>query len=225
MLYTRQQAQENLRNWEGKRIFYLGKGDQLTSDARDWLTRERIPILPADQAKQERYALENGGYMEGKPEHMTHLNAQVLVPKDHPRIAFRGAVDSLEANLLWCQLECPHLQKELGEILTLARNLLRWEVLEEPAKQEKLLGLTMEELRSCSHRPQDYFGIPHFMPEVSDGRVILALNAVRTAARAAELAAVRALPQRTDILQAMNRMSSGIYILMLKEKANAQTGI
>ncbi len=219
MLYTRQQAQENLRNREGKRVFYLGKGDQLTSDARDWLTRERIQILPAEQAKPERYALLGGGYMEGKPEHMTHLNGDVLVPKDHPRIAFRGAMDTLEASLLRCQLECSHLQKELGELLQLSRNLIKWEVLEEPVQQEKLLGLTMEELRSRSHRPQDYFGIPHFMPEVSDGRVILALNTVRTTARAAELAAVRALPERTDILQVMNRMSSGIYLLMLQEKS------
>ncbi len=221
MLYTRQQVQENLRNWDGKRVFYLGKGDNLTSDARDWLTRERIPILPAEQAKPERYALLGGGYMEGKPEHMTHLNGNVLVPKDHPRIAFRGAVDALEASLLWCQLECPHLQKELGELLALARNLIKWEVLEEPARQEKLLGMTLEELRSRSHRPQDYFGIPHFMPEASDGRVILSLNLARTAARSAELAAVRALPQRTDLLQTMNRMSSGLYVLMLKEKANS----
>ena len=46
MLYTRQAVKENIRNRDGKRVFYLGKGDQLTSDARDYLTAERIPILP-----------------------------------------------------------------------------------------------------------------------------------------------------------------------------------
>ena len=49
MLYDRQAVQENLRNKDGKRVFYLGKGHQLTSDARDWLSRERIPILPGEQ--------------------------------------------------------------------------------------------------------------------------------------------------------------------------------
>ena len=45
MLYTRKDVQENLRNKDGKRVFYLGKGHQLTSDARDWLGQQRIPIL------------------------------------------------------------------------------------------------------------------------------------------------------------------------------------
>ena len=94
MLFTKTAVRDNIRNRDGKRVFYLGKGDQLTSDARDFLTRERIEILPADQARPERYRLLNGGYMEHKPENMTHLNAQVLVPKTHPRILFRGGVDT-----------------------------------------------------------------------------------------------------------------------------------
>ena len=103
MLYTKQSVRENLRNRDGKRVFYLGKGDQLTSDARDFLSRERIPILPAEQARQEAYRLLAGGMVTEKPEHMTHLKAQVLVPKTHPRIAFRGGIDALEAQLLLCQ--------------------------------------------------------------------------------------------------------------------------
>ena len=66
MLYTKGAVRDNIRNREGKRVFYLGKGDQLTSDARDFLTRERIEILPAEQAKPERYRLLNGGYISKK---------------------------------------------------------------------------------------------------------------------------------------------------------------
>ena len=43
MLYNEEAVRANIRNREGKRIFYLGKGDQLTSAARDYLSRERIP--------------------------------------------------------------------------------------------------------------------------------------------------------------------------------------
>ena len=60
MLYDRKAVQENLRNKDGKRVFYLGKGHQLTSDARDWLSQERIPILPAESAKPDGYRLQNG---------------------------------------------------------------------------------------------------------------------------------------------------------------------
>ena len=219
MLYSLEAARANIRNRDGKRVFYLGKGDQLTSDARDFLARERIDILPADKARPERYRLLSGGFMEEKPAHMTHLYGDVLVPKTHPRIAFRGAMDTLESELLLCQLEVPHLEKELGQILELARDLLRWEVLGEPAQERTLCGMTAKELRERSHRPQDFYGQPHFMPAVTDGASVLRLNRVRCAARHAELKAAAAVPEREDILRALNRMSSMLYILMVQEKA------
>lgn len=224
MLYGEEAARANIRNREGKRVFYLGRGDQLTSGARDFLNRERIEILPAEQAKTERFRLMSGGYLEEKPEHMTHLNGDVLVPKDHPRILFRGKLDTLEAELILCQLAGPELAEPVGEILALARQIIRCEVLNEPLKWERLCGLTEEEQRRRSHFPQDYYGQPHFMPGAADGPRIARLNRARCAAREAELAAVTAFsdregnPTRTDILRALNRMSSMLYILMIKCK-------
>ena len=225
MLYTRQAVQDNLRNREGKRVFYLGKGDQLTSDAREFLTRERIEILPAEKAKPQRFQLLGGGFTEEKPEHMTHLNAQVLVRKDHPRIRFRGMLDLLEAELLLCMEKCPSVQGQLGEILNFVRELVRCDVLEEPVGKGTLCGLTMEQLRSRSHRPQDYYGQPHFMPSASDAPELLLINRARCVARQGELAAVEAFsdregnPTRMDILQAMNRVSSMLYLVMIGIKA------
>lgn len=219
MLYSLEAARANIRNRDGKRVFYLAKGDQLTSDARDFLQRERIEILPAEQARPARYRLLNGGFIEEKPEHMTHLYGDVLVEKTHPRIAFRGAVDTLEAEILLCQLEVPHLCKELEEVLSLTRNLIRWEVLGESVQVGTLCGLDEKQLREQSHRPQDFYGQPHFMPSAADGAAVLRLNRVRCAVRHAELKAVAAVPERQDILRALNRMSSCLYILMIREKA------
>ena len=225
MLYTEDMVRMNIRTREGKRVFYLGKSDTLTPGARDWLTRERIPVLDAREAKPEEYRLLSGAVLREKPEHMTHLHSNVLVLKTHPRIRFRGRMDALEAELLLCQLECAQWRKELGEILALARNILRWEVLGEPAVQEKLCGLTEGELRSHSHRPQDYYGQTHFMPDVTDGAAVLHLNRCRAMAREAELAAADAFTDengnctREDLLRILNRMSSMIYILMIREKA------
>ena len=224
MLLNETVVRDNIRNRDGRRVFYLAKGDQLTSSARDFLNRERIEILPAEQARPDRYQLLNGGYLEEKPEHMTHLNGQTLVPKTHPRILFRGKMDTLEAELLLCQLAAEHLVTPVGEILTLARRLIRCDVLEEPVPDGKLCGLTEAELRQRSHFPQDYYGQPHFMPGVADGAVILGLNRARCAAREAELAAVAAftdrdgVPTRTDILRSLNRLSSMLYLLMIQEK-------
>ncbi len=228
MLYSEESVRANIRNREGKRVFYLGKGDQLTSAARDWLRRERIGILPGEQARKDAYRLANGAILTEKPEHMTHLNGEILVPKTHPRILFRGKMDTLEAELILSQQAAPHLQKDVGEVLALARQILRCDVLEEPLKWETLCGLTPEEQRKRSHFPQDYYGQPHFMPEAADGAVIARLNRARCAAREAELAAVEAFsdregnPTRPDLLRALNRMSSMLYILMIQEKSRKQ---
>lgn len=225
MLWDEQAVRANIRNRDGKRVYYLGKGDQLTSTARDFLRRERIEILPGSQARPERYRLLSGGYAEEKPEHMTHLNGEVLVLKTHPRIRFRGKMDTLEAELILCQLVPGAPEGALGEILDLSRKILRCDVLEEPLRQDTLCGLTQEEQRGRSHMPQDYYGQPHFMPQASDGPVIAGLNRARCFAREAELAAVEAFFNREgnlireDIPKALNRMSSMLYLLMIQEKA------
>ena len=225
MLYTERSVRDNVRNRAGKRVFYLGKGDQLTSGARDFLNRERIEILPAEQARPAQFQLLGGGFVTEKPEHMTHLNGDVLVPKTHPRIAFRGALDTLEAELILCKLDGDKkTAKDLTEILQFARLILRCEVLDEPIPVKKLCGLSPEEIRSHSHRPQDFYNQPHFMPEAEDGRCIARLNRCRCAAREAELRAVAAFtdkdgnPTRADLLQALNRLSSMLYILMIQCK-------
>ena len=225
MLYTERNVRDNIRNRDGKRVFFLGKADQLTSGARDFLRRERIEIRPAETAKIEVYHLPDGSTLTEKPEHMTHLYGDVLVRKTHPRIEFRGKMDLLEAEIMLCQLNGSGFRKELGEILTLARMLIRCDVMNEPVPQEKLCGLTEGEIRHQSHFPQAYFGQPHFMPEYTDGAEILHLNRCRCGARSAELAACHAfidadgVPTRPDILQALNRMSSMLYILMIRCKS------
>lgn len=226
MLCTEEMVRGNIRNRDGKRVFFLGKGDTLTPGARDFLSRERIEIRPAESAKIDEYRLLNGAVLREKPEQMTHLNGNVLVLKTHPRIPFRGAMDTLEAELLLCQLNCgAELRKGLGEILSLARMLIRCEVMGEPVPEGKLCGLTEAEQRERSHRPKDYYGQTHFMPEHTDGENVLRLNRCRCAARAAELAAAAAFidadgnATRIDILRALNRMSSMIYILMIQAKA------
>lgn len=225
MLYDEVAVRANIRNRDGKRVFYLGREDRLTPSARDYLNAQRIEILSGEQARVERYRLLSGGFTEEKPEHMTHLHGDVLVRKNHPRIRFRGAVDLLESELLLCRLYVKGRGRELGEILELARRLIRCDVLNEPVGAFTLCGLTEEEQRKRSHFPQEYYGQPHFMPEVADGEEILWLNRCRCVCRAAELAAVEAFsdregnPARTDILQALNRMSSMLYILMIAQKA------
>lgn len=225
MLYTESAVRDNIRNREGKRVFCLGKSDTLTPGARDWLRSEKIEIVSPAEIRPERFRLLSGGFAEEKPEHMTHLNAEVLVPKTHPRIAFRGAMDTLEAELILSQLAAPHFSGKLEEILFLARKIIRCDVLEEPLEAMTLWGLTESEIRRRSHFPQEYFGTAHFMPSASDGEAMARLNRARCVAREAELKACDAFsdregrPTRPDLLLALNRISSMLYLLMLEEKS------
>lgn len=220
MLYDKTAVRDSIRNRDGKRVFYLGKGDQLTSEARDFLTRERIEILPASEAKPQRYRLLNGGYIEEKPEHMTHLNGDTLVEKTHPRIVLRGAVDTLEAELLLCCANATgEIRKQLEDALQYTRTLLRNEVLDERVSAVTLGGLDEKALRERSHRPQEFYGQPHFMPDPTDKPLLLQVNRARCFARSAELQAVAAFPTgREDLLRAVNRLSSFLYLIMIQLK-------
>ena len=205
MLYDVRAARDNIRNKDGKRVFYLGPGDQLTPSARDLLSSMRVQICPPP-AKTE------------KPEEMTNLNGDVLVPKTHPVIRFRGQLDGLQAEMLLCGKQYPALQPALEEFLELSRKIMACDVLNEPLSAVELLGLTAEQLRSHSHFPQKYYEKPHFMPTFEDRGEVLGLNKLRTLIRSTELAAIAAHPTRQDLIEALNRMSSAMYILMIQLK-------
>ena len=243
-----------LRNTQPE-VYYIPEGKILTPAAREYLPQRKIkvaaggqpaepapaaapaaqPVVPtvmcAPEPPKPKYVdYETGAYYMEKPEHMTHLNGDFLVVKDHPRIIFRGKLDTLESELILCQLTDKGLEAPVGEILELARRIIRCEVLDEPLQWDRLCGLTEDEQRKRSHFPQDYYGQPHFMPSAADGAAIARLNRARCAAREAELAAVTAFrdregnPTRVDILRAMNRMSSMLYLLMIQKRADAGRG-
>jgi ethanolamine utilization cobalamin adenosyltransferase len=178
----------------------------------------------------QRYECLGGGYLETKPEHMTALRGHLLVPKDHPLIALRGAIDSLEATILKAQVAFRRLGldkgvAELGEVLAYVKAILRAEVLTEPLEEMPLFGLDAAELRRQSHHPREFFGIGHFFTTVDDGEAVVLLNELRTGARHVELVAYDAFKgadgrpcEREDIILALNRLSSAFYLMMFKAK-------
>ena len=65
-------------------------------------TMSRSPV-PMHGGRPVYVDAASGRSMTEKPEEMTHLNGNLLVPKTHPRIAFRGMLDSLSAEILCMQ--------------------------------------------------------------------------------------------------------------------------
>ena len=170
---------------------------------------------------------ETGEVLSVKPENMTHLHGNVLVPKTHPQIAFRGMLDSLEAKIMSLQVVASEnglhrLTDALDEVLAYVRQILSAEVLDKELGEIHLLGLDSAGLRYESHHIKEIYGIPHPMPEYRMGRICIGLNELRTFVRETELAAARAFQSgdtctRPDIVEAMNRLSSVIYILFCRQ--------
>ena len=159
-----------------------------------------------------------------KPEHMTHLHQGGLVTKTHPVIAYRGQLDLfqcelVEAQVYFNQVGEAELILKLEEIAAFARDLMVNEVKETPFEWVTLIGLTPEELRERSHYPKKYYGVDHTPLSYTHGLVVAKLQHLRAKSREIELYANRAFTNdsgectRTDLIQALNRLSSAFYIL------------
>ncbi len=189
------------------------------------LKKEKIP----EYRKESKFVSVDGGRYESKPEHMTQLHGNRLVSKDHSAIIFRGKLDSFQSAVLLQQHkasenERPKLVNDLEEILQRSRDIMKAEVTDWKIENFKMLGLSDSELREHSHNPKKYFGTGHLLPSYEMGEIILGLNSLRSMVRKVEIASIAALKDNYQvskpyIIQTLNRMSSTIYIMMLKEKS------
>ena len=223
----------------GTRRFEVEEGVFVTESARAYLDKRDIELVVRPGGKicggMSRTPLRDRGnrtYVDAatglglgreKPEEMTHLRGNLLVPKTHPRIAFRGRLDSLEAALLEAQAlahreNAPAVRDRLGEVLEHVRLVLGAEVKDEPLPETPLLGLDQAGLRRVSHNPKGELGIDHPIPSWEMGGLALRINTLRTQVRETELAAAAAFSApgespRPDIIRELNRLSSAVYII------------
>ena len=203
--------------------------ETLPSNQKDLASMQNPEVIFAKEIiQQKKFRTELGISLDEKPEYMTHLKGNFLVFKDHPIIVLRGNIDHLETELLLVQAEAvelamPKLAEDLEEVLTFIRNLIRAEVMNEPLRESSILGMTEADLRQQSHFPKKYFQLGHFMPDYHMPKAVLLLNRLRALTRKTEISAYQAFKhdldeenkiKRTDIIQALNRLSSLFYIMM-----------
>ena len=223
--------------WRGEKTFSVPPGTVITPAAMDFLRENGIDLVREGRGMTVS-ANPGGSYVEAatgralshKAEDMTHLRGNVLVPKTHPRILFRGKLDSVMADTLLArcmarQEGCSLAENGLGEVLDALRAILAAEVKEEPLPPLTLFGLDSDGLRRVSHHVQEELGMPHPIPEHTMGPMALTLNRLRTQIRETELAAAAAFPgEREDLILALNRLSSGVYILFCRLVAAGDRG-
>ncbi|MGL4912755.1 MAG: cobalamin adenosyltransferase [Romboutsia sp.] len=232
------------KNKEKMTEYYIEKGQIITPSAKSYLSEKSIELKYVDKLsevdnrqnevikevikeKTYKYITVFGAKLDKKPEHMTHLNGNLLVFKDHKRIILRGKIDSLESKILEGQIlsqknNMTKLVKDLQEVLDFVRNIMRCEVLEEKLEDFTILGLTSEELREQSHHPKKYFGIGHEFPTYEMGEVVVSINSIRSETREVELCAYEAFKgkygqvEREDLIKALNILSSVFWIMIYK---------
>jgi ethanolamine utilization cobalamin adenosyltransferase len=230
-------------------VYYVEKGCLLSPAAREYLQQRKIKVANACNEEPTKTVRSESGitvekpeptsvpsakfidyetdaYYTEKPEHMTHLYGNVLVPKNHPRIVFRGKLDSLQALIVLDQTilaekeENQKVINDLSEILGILRTMMRCDVMNEELKVDTILGLTHAELRERSHDPMKFYKVKQMvLPEYTLGKTYALLNQLRAAIRETEVAASEAFRAGTkctkmDIIEELNRLSSCLHIMM-----------
>lgn len=205
----------------GSEPYRVPAGKLLSPAAKEYLNQQKKDIVYEDMLY--------GATKEGcKPEHMTHLDSNTLVPKDHPRIIFRGKLDSLQSEIILAQTFLAEaggyerLVQELSDIVKVLMEVMRCDACGEEMREIGFLGLTHEELRAHSHDPQKYYQVKQMiMPDYTMGKAYALINRLRTKARETEICAVKAFwdgtaYQRKDIVVVLNRLSSAMHIIMCR---------
>ncbi|WP_432663545.1 cobalamin adenosyltransferase [Wukongibacter baidiensis] len=222
-------AKQYLKEQQVELIVEETTTDYEKEDSRKKANKYKEFKTPTEKIVPKYTSYYSGGALEQKPEHMTQIYGNKLVFKDDPKIIFRGRLDSLQSNIMALQLlvaskKIAVLVEELDEVLDYTREILKSEVLEVELSLGSLIGLNEGELREMSHHPKKYFGINHILPNYQMGEILVGLNSLRSSVREVELIAISAFRRdfeisRIDIIKALNRLSSCIYIMMCKHKA------
>lgn len=237
---------KNLYRKEEFKKYVVENGTIMTPSARQFLADKGIEIVKEEAVEEKTAVQEKviervvekaitpkyigvagESYFE-KPEHMTQISGNILVKKNDERIIFRGKLDSLQAKWLILQKEFENygnekLQKDMESVAIFIKKIVSAEVLDMEMEEIKVFEETLDKIKEISHNPKKFFGIGHlFDISIKNSILVLKLNEMRSNSREIEIAGVTAflnekgIVAKKEILKALNRLSSVIYVMMLK---------
>ena len=236
MVLTEERLRSLYKKDENIKEICLEKGTILTPSARQFLIDKDIKVVDkivgkhngveevkkiGNEESKPKYKGVLGELYVEKPEYMTQIYGNILVKKDDKRIIFRGVIDSFQSRWLVLMKELEEikntkLQKDLESVEKFIKNILVSEVI-------RVLEKSLDEIRDISHNPKKYFNREHLFGICSkDSYTVIKLNEMRALSRELEIKGVEAFVkengtiERRDILLALNRLSSAIYIMMLR---------
>ncbi|MEA5001871.1 MAG: hypothetical protein VB081_00015 [Christensenella sp.] len=154
----------------------------------------------------------------------TCLYGSETVRKDHPQIMLRGELDSLLADAVYTLALARErgereAENDLKDIVGVIRQVMRAEACAIAPTFDHIIGLTFDELREYSYHPQKYLHTEHVFPDENSDLICAVLNILRTKVRQAERVCIAAgldAYANESIQMILNRLSSAVYIIMLK---------
>lgn len=210
---------------EEGRTFVSSTGDTL--EAKEEELKQVNPLTSSDEWSSGSCLMCHQTLKE-KPEVLTHIDFQSLVLKTDPRLKFRGKLDTLIGQAVLLQIEVKiegafgaQMSKWLEDIRSILGNLLKAEATNSEMANVSLGDMDEKMIHALSHNPLKYLGHDHLMPDASQGRNVALLNVLRGQVREAELLAADIYitrdfkVMRPDIMAAINRLSSALYVLMI----------
>jgi ethanolamine utilization cobalamin adenosyltransferase len=187
----------------------------------------RVPVLTGKNERSVATCLLCSQPLATKPDTLTNLDGKTLVAKNDPRLKLRGKLDTAIAHAVWIQTEfAPAKGKTplalwLADVRSALGSVLKAEVSGEAMPPVVMGEFDEAAIHAISHHPLKYLGHDHIVPEAGHGVQVARLNLLRAQIREAELLAADVFIDRDfkvtrpDLMQALNRLSSAVYVLML----------
>jgi len=185
------------------------------------------PLTSSNTKPGENYCGLCNQRIEEKPDILTWLDSDKLVPKNHPRIAFRGKIDTMLSYMVLLQSEFEEfdgdvaIKKYLDDLRSFMGNILRAEVKNERLEPLYMGKIDEKAIHKISHNPMKYLEHDHIVPKKNHGIWVGRINYLRALVREAEVSASLIFMDegltvlRSDIINGLNRLSSALYVLMI----------
>ena len=224
------------RNVQAGGIIVLGVGERLTPSATEYASQNRMQVQNGNACNVTTTGegLTDVGTCtvasDATCHELTYLEQGVQVPKNHPAVVMRGKLDTLLAHIVLVQTQFDpkdrrpaFLKQCLDDLHAWTMLTLRGEMTGETVVPKGMGGMDVDTLYVISREPQKYLGVEHLAAQGVMGGNVALLNWLRAVVRETELVAV-SCSRNMDVLAALNRLSSAIYVLMLLTFA-AEQGI
>ncbi len=159
-------------------------------------------------------------------EHSTSLHDAEVVAKNHPQICFRGEIDCLYAEALYVcvyskEQNLGEIHRQIVHICHVIKKLMAIEAEQTSQKVDDIIEMDSKWLRTVSNNPKTHIGTDHYLPNENDDMMLILLNKLRAKIRSTERACVNAdvnYGANACLQESLNRLSSAIYIMMLRYK-------